>query len=71
MDPAESDLRAADPEEVKGGLSRSASAASAGVPRGADPEEPHRDGWRFLLFTALAVLAVETALSNRLSEAVR
>ena len=71
VDPAESDLRAADPEEVKGGLSRSASAANAGVPRGADPEEPHRDGWRFLLFTALAVLAVETALSNRLSEAVR
>ena len=71
VDPAESDLRAADPEEVKGGLLRSASAAAAGAPQVTDPEPPRREGWWFVLFTALAVLAIETALSNRLSEAVR
>jgi hypothetical protein len=69
VDPAESDLRAADPEEVKGGLTRSASAAGAPL----DASEPPRrlEGWWFLLLAALAVLAAETALSNRLSEAVR
>jgi hypothetical protein len=71
VDPAESDLQAADPEEVKGGLLRSASAAAAGAPPGADEPPTRQRGWWFLLLAALAVLAAETALSNRLSEAVR
>jgi hypothetical protein len=38
---------------------------------GGDEPERRQDGWWFLLLVALAVLATETALSNRLSEAVR
>jgi hypothetical protein len=68
VDPAEADLQAADPEETLGGLTRSAKAEAAGV---ADDSPPRHDGWWFLLLAALAVLAAETALSNRLSEAVR
>jgi hypothetical protein len=71
VDPAESDLRSADPQEVKGGLTRSAGAAAALAARGPDPETPRRDGWWLLLVAALALLAAESALSNRLSEAVR
>jgi hypothetical protein len=71
VDPAESDLQAADPEEVKAGLTRSASSArTAGAP-GAESNAPRREGWWLLLFAALALLATESALSNRLSEAVR
>lgn len=71
-DPAEADLQSADPEEVTAGLTRAASAVAvdaAGL-SGDDPQ-PRQDGWWFLLLAALAVLAAETALSNRLSEAVR
>jgi hypothetical protein len=71
-DPAEADLQAADPEEVTGGLTRLGKAtASAAAQPGADGPERSQDGWWFLLLAALAVLAAETALSNRLSEAVR
>ena len=71
-DPAESDLQAADPEEVTGGLTHAGSAPlSAGAHVAGDEPERSQDGWWFLLLAALAVLATETALSNRLSEAVR
>jgi hypothetical protein len=71
-DPAESDLQAADPEEVTGGLNHAASAplAAGAHAAGDEPERP-QGGWWFLLLAALAVLAAETRLSNRLSEAVR
>jgi hypothetical protein len=71
VDPAESDLQAADPEEVTGRLTRSASVAAAIAQPGSDQEPPRREAWWFVLVAALVVLAVETALSNRLSEAVR
>ena len=71
-DPAESDLQAADPEEVTGGLNHATGAPlSAGAHVAGDEPERSQDGWWFLLLAALAVLATETALSNRLSEAVR
>ncbi|MFI4946218.1 MAG: hypothetical protein ACHP85_23275, partial [Burkholderiales bacterium] len=72
VDPSESDLRAADPEEVVGGLNHAGSAplAAGAHVAGDEPERP-QDGWWFLLLAALVLLATETALSNRLSEAVR
>jgi hypothetical protein len=69
-DPAEGDLQAVDPEELAGNLTRLAGATAPAAPGGDGPARG-RDGWWFLLAAALAVLAVETALSNRLSEAVR
>jgi hypothetical protein len=72
VDPAESDLKAADPEEVTGGLTRlGGPTSSAGEPLAAEERARRQNGWWFLLLAALAVLAAETALSNRLSEAVR
>jgi hypothetical protein len=72
VDPAEADLTPADAEEVKGGLMRAAGGAAAtrALEGDADEAAPRRDGWWFLLLAALALLAAETALSNRLSEAV-
>jgi hypothetical protein len=69
-DPAESDLQASDPEEVTGGLRRSGGTAASPPAAAADPER-QQGAWWFLLLGALGVLAAETALSNRLSEAVR
>jgi hypothetical protein len=71
VDPRESDLTAADPEEVAAGLVRVESAASGGAALGDDDRERRQKGWWFLLLAALAVLAAETLLSNRLSQAVR
>jgi len=72
VDPAESDLTAADPEEVAGGLTRLGGPASSASEPPTPEERAHRqNGWWFVLLAALAVLAGETALSNRLSEAVR
>jgi hypothetical protein len=45
-------------------------ARTAGAPC-AESNAPRREGWWCLLFAALALLATESALSNRLSEAVR
>jgi hypothetical protein len=70
-DPSESDLKAADPEEVTGGLNHAGSAPLSAAAVAGDEPERSQDGWWFLLLAALAVLATETALSNRLSEAVR
>jgi hypothetical protein len=72
VDPSESDLQPADPEEVMGGLNHPGSAPLAADAHVAgDEPERAQDGWWFLLLAALALLATETALSNRLSEAVR
>jgi hypothetical protein len=71
VDPAESDLTPVDPEELAGGLTRRGSTAGSGrvLPRG-EPDE-RQNTWWFVLLAALAVLAAETALSNRLSQVVR
>ena len=72
VDPAESDLTAADPEEVAGGLTRLAtSAGSSGALPSAAEREQRQNVWWFVLLAAVAVLAAETALSNRLSQAER
>jgi hypothetical protein len=71
VEPGESDLTAADPEEVAAGLTRVEGVASGGAALSGAERERRQNGWWFLLLAALAVLAVETALSNRLSQAVR
>jgi len=72
VDPGESDLTAADPEEVAGGLTRLATPSGpAGDLLSGEERARRQSGWWFLLLAALAVLAAETALSNRLSQVVR
>ena len=71
VDPGEADLTTADPEEVAAGLTRVGGAASDGAALGGAERQQGQNGWWFLLLAALAVLAAETALSNRLSQAVR
>jgi hypothetical protein len=72
VDPAESDLSAADPEEVVGGLLSAPGDVVAGGEALTRDERERRQGvWWFVLLAAVALLAAETALSNRLSQAVR
>jgi hypothetical protein len=71
VDPAESDLTPVDPEELAGSLSRPA--GETGVPSGLSSEEreDRQRLWWFVLAAALAALAADTGLSNRLSGEVR
>jgi hypothetical protein len=69
VDRAESDLAALDPEELAGEV-RHAGAGTAGQrpePALTTGEQEDRQAlWRYLLMAALALLAMETVLSNRL-----
>jgi hypothetical protein len=72
VDPAESDLTTADPEEVASGLTRRGGTAGSGGALVSGHEWEHRqNAWWFVLLAALAVLAAETTLSNRLSQVAR
>jgi hypothetical protein len=70
-DPGESDLTASDPEEVVASLTRLEATPPGLGALGAGAREGRPGGWWLLLLAALGVLAAETSLSNRLSEAVR
>jgi len=69
----ESDLTRMDPQTIRTAISEAAAAA----PKAADPEltvqeqEQRQAGWWYLLAIALALLAAETVLSNRLSRIAR
>jgi hypothetical protein len=69
-DVGESDLSSMDPSEVTAALAGGVQVETAG-PQPLTPEEQERrlDLWWYLLLTALAVLAAETVMSNRLSKA--
>jgi hypothetical protein len=70
VDLSESDLTAMDPQEVvAGAMGRAGGAAAAGtnvVPTDQDHERTQRIWW-YLLFAGIVILALETALGNRLS----
>jgi len=72
VDPAESDLASADPEEVASSLGRAPRGETAtGEPLTAEERERRQGIWWFALLLAGAVLAGETILSNNLSRAVK
>jgi hypothetical protein len=74
LDPAESDLVAIDPEELATAVRPADGVRAAAHGEPAPTREEHEDRqafWRYLLFTALGLLAAETLLSNRPASARR
>jgi hypothetical protein len=68
FDPAESDLAALDPEELRGAVVRKGAAAAAlgaGPAPTVDEHESRQALWRYLLAAGFLVLVGETVLSNR------
>jgi hypothetical protein len=69
-DPAEADLTPFDPREMVAGVSRSGTpAASGGAAPSLEDQERQSALWWYVLLLAVALLAAETVLSNRLSRA--
>jgi Aerotolerance regulator N-terminal/von Willebrand factor type A domain len=72
LDPAESDLASLDPNELVASVTGRAAAAQ--VPPAVPPEMTREDAerrqsvWWYLLLTGLLLLAIETVISNRLSQ---
>jgi hypothetical protein len=70
LDRAESDLAAMDPEELAASVQRGGGEAASAAAEPALTTEEHESRqalWQYLLLAALALLAAETVLSNRLS----
>jgi len=70
IDPAESDLSHLDPQELVAAATTASVQRDAGIDANAatrEEQERRQKLWWYLLLGALLVLAVETAVSNRLS----
>jgi hypothetical protein len=73
LDVTESDLSALDPEELAGAVAPVGQRSSAAYSGESMPEDQERRQafWWYLLLGVLLLLAMETALSNRLSRAAK
>jgi hypothetical protein len=73
LDVTESDLSALDPEELAGAVAPVGQRSSAAYSGESTPEDQERRQafWWYLLLGVLLLLAMETALSNRLSRAAK
>ena len=73
VDPAESDLSMADPEEFVAAITGRAGGASGSsdnrVPPSSEEQERRQSVWRYLLVAGILILGVESVLSNRLTRA--